>query len=133
MAKRRIVLGLDGSRGAEAARDWCVQYAPRLDAEVIAVHVLGATPEYVERRQSSRALLQEWVAPLREQGIEHRTELLDGSPATTLDRCATQENASLIVVGRRGTGGFAELLLGSVAHVLAHHAHSPVLIVPLVD
>jgi AhpD family alkylhydroperoxidase len=131
MAKRRIVLGLDGSRGADAARDWCVQYAPLLDAEVIAVHVLGASPDYMDRRQSSRVLLQESVAPLRERGIEHRIQLLDGSPPSALDRFATQEKADLIVVGHRGTRGFVELLLGSMANVLAHHAHSPVLIAPL--
>lgn len=130
MAKRRIVLGLDGSRGADAARDWCVQYAPMLDAEVVAVHVLGVSPHYLDLRQSSREALNQSVAPLRDRGIEHRTELTDGSPASTLDKFATREDADLIVVGRRGNGGFAELLLGSVANALAHHAHRPVLIVP---
>ena len=130
MARRRIILGLDGSSGADAAREWCEKYAPVLDAEVLAVHVLGFSPHYAELREASWELLNESAALLRARGIEHRTELMDGSPASTLDKLATHENADLIVVGRRGSGGFAELLLGSVAHELAHHAHRPVLIVP---
>jgi nucleotide-binding universal stress UspA family protein len=101
-----------------------------LDAEVIAVHVLGVSRNYLDLRQSSRDALDQSVAPLRDRGIEHRTELMDGSPASALDKLAVQVDADLIVVGRRGSGGFAELLLGSAANALAHHAHRPVLIVP---
>jgi nucleotide-binding universal stress UspA family protein len=107
-----------------------MQYASLLGAEVIAVHALAVSPEYVHRRQSARDALHEWVAPLRERDIDLRTELVDGSPAKALDKVATREDADLIVVGRRGQEGFAELLLGSVPHALAHHAHRPVLIVP---
>ena len=101
-----------------------------MDAEVIAVHVLGVSPDYVDLRQSSRQALDKAVVPLRERGIECQTQLLDGSPASALDKFAMREDADLIVVGRRGEGGFAELLLGSVANALAHHAHRPVLIIP---
>ena len=130
MPKHCIVLGLDGSSGADAARDWCMQYAPVLDAEVIAVHAVGVTPEYIERRQIAREALHDWTAPLRERGIAHRTELIDGSPASALNEVATRQDADLIVVGRRGKEGFAELLLGSVPDTLARHAPGPVLIVP---
>jgi nucleotide-binding universal stress UspA family protein len=130
MAEHRLVVGLDGSPGAAAALDWAVRYASEVGADVIAVHVLGATPEYVEQRQRARDALREWATPLREQGVEHRTEVVDGSPASALDKVASREDADLIVVGRRGREGFAELLLGSVPHALAHHAHRPVVIVP---
>ena len=40
MATRHIVVGLDGSPGSEAAARWCVEMAPLLDADVVAVDVL---------------------------------------------------------------------------------------------
>ena len=41
-----------------------------MDAEVIAVHVLGVSPDYVDLRQSSRQALDNAVVPLRERGVD---------------------------------------------------------------
>ncbi len=146
MTTRRIVLGLDGSEGADAARAWCIQYAPSLDAEVIAVHVLDIGPLYFgpatiaalqppieEVRRHRARLLNEWVEPLAKAGVPYRTELVDGLPAPKLDEVALDTDAALVVVGRRGAGGFAELLLGTVPNTLAHHVRRPLLIVPAAD
>lgn len=40
------------------------------------------------------------------------------------------EDADLLVLGSRGTGGFPRLLMGLVSSQLTHHAHCPVVIVP---
>ena len=54
-------------------------------------------------------------------GIEVRTEVVDGSPAKAL--IDASQRADLLVVGTRGHGGFAGMLLGSVSqHVTAHAA-----------
>ncbi|MFM8303619.1 MAG: universal stress protein, partial [Actinomycetota bacterium] len=65
-----------------------------------------------------------------EAGVPYRAELFEGSPVGAIIRIADEAGADLVVVGRRGHGGFVELVLGSVAHALAHHATVPVVIVP---
>jgi nucleotide-binding universal stress UspA family protein len=143
MTTRRIVVGLDGSIGAAAALDWCAVFAPLLDAEVIAVHVLDLSPLYfgpatiaalqppiAEVKEMRQQQLADWAVPLRAASVPYRTELVDGRPAAALERVAAAEDADLVVVGRRGEGGFAESVLGSVPHALAHHCVRPLVIVP---
>jgi nucleotide-binding universal stress UspA family protein len=55
------------------------------------------------------------------------TRVLQGPPAKTL--LDASEGAQMLVMGSRGHGGFAGLLLGSVSAVCAEHAHVPVLVV----
>ena len=142
---RHIVLGYDGSPGAEAAIAWCADYAEALDADVTVVGVVDLVPfvalpvadsplsgTAIEAMEKSTAkALEEGIAPLRERGIDCRTLVRSGNPAETLNKVAAQEEADLVIVGRRGHGGFAEMLLGSVPHALAHHCTRPLVIVPL--
>ena len=51
-----------------------------------------------------------------------------GLPADELIKAS--EGADMLVLGRRGMGGFARLTMGSVSNQVAHHAQCPVLIVP---
>jgi nucleotide-binding universal stress UspA family protein len=67
---------------------------------------------------------------LRQSGARSRVILLDGNATAALMEMAERENASLIMVGNRGRGGFAELLLGSVGHHLVQRSKIPVVIVP---
>ena len=62
------------------------------------------------------------------RGIDVRGELVEGPPASGLLEAA--RDADLLVVGSRGHGGFASLLLGSVSQQVSHHAPCPVVIVP---
>jgi len=53
---------------------------------------------------------------------------VEGHPASVLLKCA--QSAELLVVGSRGRGGLADLLLGSVSTACIHHATCPTVVVP---
>ena len=140
----RLVVGLDGSAGARAALEWCVRYAPALGAEVVAVFALNPltsvipapvlpeqSPEWEEQAMQEMAgELHEWSRPLGDAGVPVRTCVALGTPFEVLERIADDEDAVMIVVGRSGRGGLAEMMLGSVPHTLTHHSVRPVLVVP---
>jgi nucleotide-binding universal stress UspA family protein len=146
MAVARFVVGVDGSDGADAAVRWCAHYARALDADVSAVAVIEPKVALVpppdtyadamqqaeaEEREKARATLEmEWCGPLRDAGVRHDGRSVVGDPAGMLMETATELAADLLVVGRRGRGGFIEALVGSVPRKLAHYAELPLVIVP---
>jgi len=83
-----------------------------------------------DRAQLEDVITREWCKPLASAGVRFRVELKDGSAAAVLLHAADEEDADLVVTGRRGRRGFAELLLGSTSHQVSHHLTRPVLIVP---
>jgi len=62
--------------------------------------------------------------------VPFRTEVVDGYPPKVIIDVAAREAADLVVTGRRGLGGFKELLLGSTSNHLSHHLDRALLIVP---
>jgi nucleotide-binding universal stress UspA family protein len=146
MSIQRIVVGVDGSPNSTHAQAWTADLARALDAEVIAVHAVdprlfvpvidtlgppppaGVSQEWYDEIRA--AFEHDWVAPLRDAGVRLRTRFADGSPALVLVDVAAEENADLVVVGTRGRGGFAGLVLGSVSNYVTHHAHRPVAVIP---
>lgn len=139
-----IVVAVDGSESSARAVQWTAEHAGRFEAEVVAVHALEeavyAVPPtmgvaMIPLSPEARAELldrveREWCAPLTKAGVAFTATLVDGPPAAAVIHLAAERRADLVVVGRRGRGGFAELLLGSVSHQLAHHVGRPLVIVP---
>ncbi len=80
-------------------------------------------------RQTAQERLDGFVAEVAAESPEVELEriALDGPAAKVLVDAA--DDAELLVVGSRGHGGFAGLLLGSVSQQCAHHAQCPVVIV----
>jgi nucleotide-binding universal stress UspA family protein len=138
--KGPVVVGADGSAGADEALRLAFEEAAVRGIGVLAVRVyhpaeppwgLGELP-YVEdaseRREAERCALAEEVAPWHDKfpDVPVETVALDGHPAEVL--AGVSGRASLLVVGTRGRGGFASLLLGSVGVAVLHHADCPVMI-----
>ncbi|MEO8697842.1 MAG: universal stress protein [Acidimicrobiales bacterium] len=114
MMLSRLLVGDDGSPGAAAARTWAGSLAGAAGAEVVVATVVAPTS------------VGQGVARARPAG----TQELAGAPATALLAFADEIAADLVVVGRRGAGGFEAMRLGSTAHQVAEHASRPVAIVP---
>lgn len=141
----KIVVGVDGSAHSTRAVEWCAQYGKPLDAEVVVVHaieipispIIGLGNAYmpippVDTKPSELQahISNEWCAPLAGAGVPFRVACTVGVPSVVVMQVAEREDADLVVTGRRGRGGFAELLLGSTSHQLSHHLDRPLVIVP---
>ncbi|HEX6419472.1 MAG TPA: universal stress protein [Acidimicrobiales bacterium] len=142
-APERIVVAVDGSDPSRAAVRWALTEAALRHATVEAVHawevpviygpVMGAFPyDTTAAEDGARELLDEVVDGALEatgaSGVTVERAVAPGGAAARVLEAA--EHAALIVVGRRGLGGFGRLLLGSVSEHVAHHAPCPVVVLP---
>lgn len=141
-----IITGIDGSRPSQRALEWAVQEAAARQVPLAVVTVyqavagtwgsVAAYPEDPVLLEQARKAAQAQVDEALDQSggsppAPVTVRVATGIPADELLSAAA--NAGMIVVGSRGTGGFARLPLGSVATQLAHHAHCPVVIIPAED
>jgi len=131
----RVVVGVDGSVTSLDALSWSADFARRAGLELVVARVFVAPqaelpPDfYAEAHADQRQELEQWCDSFTSD-LRWRALLLDGDAPEALLACARDEQADLLVVGGRGTGGFTGLQLGSTAHHLAHHATLPLAIVP---
>lgn len=138
-----ILIGIDSSHHSERALEWAMKEAAMRHAPltVLSVHRVldwtghGALPvpaneELVKRtKAAAQELTDKVLAGLADARPESVTvEAVIGIPAEELLRATA--NADMVVLGARGSGGFARLALGSVSDQVAHHARCPVVIVP---
>jgi nucleotide-binding universal stress UspA family protein len=135
-----VVVGVDGSDAAHKALDVAFDEAKARECGLVAVRVYSPTnppwgrddtpfvEDWEQRREAEQALLVEEVTPWLEKhpAVPVECVAISGHPAEVLTGLST--TAQLAVVGMRGHGGFAGLLLGSVGVQLLHHADCPVLI-----
>ncbi|MDG4801504.1 universal stress protein [Micromonospora sp. WMMD980] len=132
-----VVVGVDGSEAAAYAVELAADEAARRDVELVLTHVRaperGAPEVAAEATTAERAEAAELLGVAAERvRAEHpglrvtERAVVAASPETALREASGE--ASLVVVGSRGRGGFAGLLLGSVSQALVQHAHCPVLI-----
>ncbi|MFG3437485.1 universal stress protein [Nonomuraea sp. NPDC047897] len=135
-----IVVGFDGSASSLQAVTWAGQEAEVRDAPLRVVHAAPGwspaellVPEPAAWETEAKAALRRQLeqAAVRARAgrprLQVATEVGTGSPADVLLHAA--EGAQLLVVGSRGRGGFAELVLGSVSHRVAGVAPCPVAVI----
>ncbi|WP_433427693.1 universal stress protein [Nonomuraea sp. CA-141351] len=134
-----IVVGTDGSPGADAALAWAAGDAARKGLRLELVHVIERgtydlprypVPGLLETLgEAAEVMLEEKVQTVMAgwPGVEVATRVVTGSAVADLR--ARAESAAELVVGSRGRGGFASALLGSVSLGVAGHAHGTVVVV----
>jgi nucleotide-binding universal stress UspA family protein len=140
MAAKPVVVGVDGSEAALRAVEWAAREADRRKSPLRIVSVPnmparmrasdGPLPtvgtelqEFSERAIDAAVIRVKEVAP----GLAVDTRLVHGAPAVVIADSGAE--ALMIVVGARGVGGFAALLLGSVSRYVAMHAECPVAVI----
>ncbi|WP_416905193.1 universal stress protein [Micromonospora echinospora] len=127
-----VLVGLDGSELAELAVGQAAEEAARRGVPLVLAHVVAPDrrPEdSTGDEQGADRLLATAVATVRQRhpdlAVAERV-LRAAEPASALVEASA--DAALVVVGSRGRGGFAGLLLGSVSQALVQHARCPVLV-----
>ncbi len=122
--KQRIVVGVDGSEPSQDALRWAARQAELTGSAVEAVMAWDRPKIDLARRELADTVEKAVGA---EQAAAISTVVEYGTPAGVLLQAA--EDASLLVVGSRGQGGFNRMLLGSVGHQCTLYAHCPVVVV----
>lgn len=123
----RILLGYDGSDDAEKAVDLAISLAEKYEAAIVVCHAFGHMP--VNSKPSEvRRLVNPLVERLSKLGISTLVAIPDAVPAQGILAAAEEHHADLIVMGSRGRGTFANLLLGSTSERVLRYAKVPVLI-----
>lgn len=139
----RILLPYDGSTGAERATAFVAERTWPAGTEVHALRVIEtpwisllAPPPASEARlddllgiPASRTRLSEEVAALQRPGLQISVDVAIGRPASEIVAAAEDQPTDLLVIGSRGRGSIASMLLGSVSAEVAERAHCPVLVV----
>jgi nucleotide-binding universal stress UspA family protein len=138
----RVVVGVDGSAGSTRALQWALAHADALGVPLVAVltwqltnlpapsSATGGVAPLPEWEASATRLLQRSLQEALPQGRAGDVESVVLHDRAVRGLLATVTPEDLLVLGDRGRGGFARLLLGSTSRQCAEHAPCPVVVVP---
>ena len=139
-----IIVGIDGSDYAQKALDWAMKEAAahRVPLTVLTVHpeAIGAwglrpisypqdQEEQEKARRAAEEAVEKTISQLEPQSRPESVTVRAVSGIVAEELINASRDAGLLVVGSRGHGGFARLMIGSVSAQVSHHARCPVVIV----
>ena len=136
----KILLAVDGSEHALHSARTAANLARTMNSkEFRIVVVYDFIPPYLgepnlqfaidARMEEAKAIMQKAVETVGDIPCEIHTEFIEGSPAEDIIDVAITRKSDVIVIGSRGHGTLAGLLLGSTSQKVVAHAPCPVLIV----
>ena len=136
----KILLAVDGSDHALHAARVAAEMARGMKPKEFRVVVsYDAIPVYLgepnmqfaidSRRKDAEEILNNAIKEVGAIPCEIHTEMIEGDPATAIIEVATTRESNIIIMGSRGLGRLAGLVLGSTSQKVVAHAPCPVLIV----
>ncbi len=131
-----VVVGLDGAPGDVVTLGWAVRLAQAAEGRVCAVYASDPMAmSYPHPRGATIAdqlemAVRDQVAEVDASGVDIALVVEVAHPVAALTSVADRQDASVVVVGRKGAGHLRGALLGRVPAQLPFHAHRPVAIVP---
>lgn len=138
MDTRPVVVAVDGSDHSLRALEWAIPTARRLAADLVIAHVLPDAAQLWAARRSALGPGPQLNDPVTDR-VRAALSGRDGLPSVRFDSLegevpdalhALGASARMLVMGSRGRGGFASLLLGSNSLAVATRAPCPVVVVP---
>lgn len=137
----KVVVGVDGSDTSRRALDWALDEARARGGYVEVVHswMLPASYGYPTLAVPDLTVFEEAAEGVVDHLLEHAdtsgmsrpiSRVVIGGTSTAGLLTARADDAELLIVGSRGIGGFQGMLVGSVAHHLAHHSPCPLVVIP---
>jgi len=139
-----IIVGVDGSDHSRRALAWAMREAVKhhQPLTVMSIHPPSARPatsiywgvhSYPENSfdpDLARMAVQQFAEKVAsEVGEAPEMTVSIGTGDAAEELVNASHDADLLVVGSRGEGGFARLLMGSVSSQVVHHAHCPVVVI----
>jgi nucleotide-binding universal stress UspA family protein len=135
---KQILVATDGSPDGAYALEQAIDLARAGAAKLVVVYVRHAPPPVLGEPFYQRSVTAESrhaceisalaLGRAEAAGVEGEVEVLEGNPAERIVELARLRDVDLIVVGSRGLGTMAGLLLGSVSRHVMDHADRPVLV-----
>jgi len=139
-----ITVGIDGSAHSTRALEWAINEAAirHSPVTVLTVHTVPMSPwtgnpvtlpQDADDQEDAQQAAEEMTLKVTSQlGTAKPPSVtvsaISGFPVQALIEAS--RTADMVVVGSRGAGGFARLMIGSVSSQVVHHAHCPVVVVP---
>ncbi len=135
----RVLLATDRSEFSEGAVREAINFATKCSSRLTVTSVLETNPEYEtigskffeKEENEARNYLESVKTRASSKDILCDVVMLESdAPARAIVDFASQKNADMIIVGRRGRKGLAKLLIGEVSSKIIGHAYCKVLVVP---
>ena len=136
MVMKKILVGFDGSEGAEQALNRAIMLLDEY-GELIIMAVVPTPSDkafvdneiYNKLKKKAESLISDVINDIGDHGFTVTGIVEEGDAAAKIIDVASRLDVDLIVLGSRGTSELGRYLLGSVANKVVQYAHKPVMVV----